>query len=312
MLGDQVELGDDPGRDEVGRGDHPCGPAAGPGGLRDGAPERRDRGRARHVVTTSDDVVNSAGISGDRTVRAVGSNVDGRRPDDQIDGSAVSSVPGCRDRCRSPDAPVCTSGTTPNPKLGQPAHVSYLVSGLSTMYCIGVESGDVHLNISSPGWAKHARATSRAVERRGDGGHLQLLVLRPGRSAGAGCSAAPSPAPARRQQCGGMVIQADLGFAGHPAGEVVGAGEPLNPEFIEQARQAWGVTIRNGFGQTDQRPGRQRSGHCHTGTSGPGTRTAASPTSGAPTTCSSRPTTGSRRSSWRACCWSTTRSPRRR
>ena len=33
--------------------------------------------------------------------------------------------------------------------------------------------------------------------------------------------------------------------------EVVGAGEPLNPEVIERVRQAWGLTIRDGYGQTE-------------------------------------------------------------
>jgi len=33
--------------------------------------------------------------------------------------------------------------------------------------------------------------------------------------------------------------------------EAVSAGEPLNPEVIAQVRDAWGVTIRDGFGQTE-------------------------------------------------------------
>jgi acetyl-CoA synthetase len=33
--------------------------------------------------------------------------------------------------------------------------------------------------------------------------------------------------------------------------EVTGAGEPLNPEVIEQVRNAWGLTIRDGYGQTE-------------------------------------------------------------
>lgn len=33
--------------------------------------------------------------------------------------------------------------------------------------------------------------------------------------------------------------------------EVTGAGEPLNPEVIEQVRAAWGLTIRDGYGQTE-------------------------------------------------------------
>ena len=49
-----------------------------------------------------------------------------------------------------------TSGTTSQPKLVGHTHASYPVGHLSTMYWIGIEPGDVHLNISSPGWAKHA------------------------------------------------------------------------------------------------------------------------------------------------------------
>jgi acetyl-CoA synthetase len=50
-----------------------------------------------------------------------------------------------------------------------------------------------------------------------------------------------------------MLVQADLGaFRGRiPLREVVGAGEPLNPEVIEQVEKAWGVTVRDGFGQTE-------------------------------------------------------------
>ena len=49
-----------------------------------------------------------------------------------------------------------TSGTTSKPKLVLHSHQSYPVGHLSTMYWIGLKPGDIHLNISSPGWAKHA------------------------------------------------------------------------------------------------------------------------------------------------------------
>ena len=49
-----------------------------------------------------------------------------------------------------------TSGTTAKPKLVVHTHQSYPVGHLSTMYWIGLKPGDVHLNIVSPGWAKHA------------------------------------------------------------------------------------------------------------------------------------------------------------
>jgi acetyl-CoA synthetase len=33
--------------------------------------------------------------------------------------------------------------------------------------------------------------------------------------------------------------------------ECLAAGEPLNPEVIEQVRQAWDITVRDGYGQTE-------------------------------------------------------------
>ena len=49
-----------------------------------------------------------------------------------------------------------TSGTTAKAKLVLHTHQSYPVGHLSTMYWIGIQESDIHQNISSPGWAKHA------------------------------------------------------------------------------------------------------------------------------------------------------------
>ena len=48
-----------------------------------------------------------------------------------------------------------------------------------------------------------------------------------------------------------MLIQADLERWHLRCARCVGAGEPLNPEVIEQVRAAWGITIRDGYGQTE-------------------------------------------------------------
>jgi acetyl-CoA synthetase len=50
-----------------------------------------------------------------------------------------------------------------------------------------------------------------------------------------------------------MLIQEDLAaFRGRLAlRELIGAGEPLNPEIIDRVRAAWGLTVRDGFGQTE-------------------------------------------------------------
>ena len=119
------------------------------------------------------------------------------------------------------------------------------------MYWIGLRPGDVHLNISSPGWAKHAWSNVFAPWLAG----ATVLVYNYARFDAAALmrvmaehrvSTFCAPPTVWR-----MLIQADLTLLRTPPREVVGAGEPLNPEVIEQVRRAWGVTIRDGFGQTE-------------------------------------------------------------
>jgi acetyl-CoA synthetase len=144
-----------------------------------------------------------------------------------------------------------TSGTTARPKLVEHTHASYPVGHLSTMYWIGLEPGDVHLNISSPGWAKHAWSNVFAPWNaqacvfihnytRFDAPRLLAEMQR--------CGVTSFCAPPTVWR---MLIQSDLSALRTPPRLAVGAGEPLNPEVIEQVRRAWDVTIRDGFGQTE-------------------------------------------------------------
>jgi acetyl-CoA synthetase len=119
------------------------------------------------------------------------------------------------------------------------------------MYWIGLLPGDVHLNISSPGWAKHAWSSVFAPWLAG----ATALVFNYSRFDAAALmrvmaqhevSTFCAPPTVWR-----MMIQADLTQLATPPREAVGAGEPLNPEVIEQVRRGWGVTIRDGFGQTE-------------------------------------------------------------
>ena len=119
------------------------------------------------------------------------------------------------------------------------------------MYWIGLEPGDVHLNISSPGWAKHAWSNVFAPLTA----EACVLVMNFARFDAAGvldvldrCQVTSFCAPPTVWR---MLIQADLSGLRHPPAKVVGAGEPLNPEVIEQVERAWGVRIRDGFGQTE-------------------------------------------------------------
>jgi acetyl-CoA synthetase len=144
-----------------------------------------------------------------------------------------------------------TSGTTSRPKLVEHTQISYPVGHLTTMYWIGLQPGDVHLNISSPGWAKHAwscffapwlaEATVMVYNYARFDAAALLGVLREQH-----VTTFCAPPTVWR-----MLINADLSGGCGDLRELIGAGEPLNPEVIEQVRKAWGLTIRDGFGQTE-------------------------------------------------------------
>jgi acetyl-CoA synthetase len=144
-----------------------------------------------------------------------------------------------------------TSGTTAKPKLVQHTHVSYPVGHLSTMYWLGLRPGDVHLNLSSPGWAKHAwssffapwnaESTIVAMQTaRFDAAQLLRELER--------CEVTSFCAPPTVWRA---LIQLPLKDAKVKLRELLSAGEPLNPEVIAQVRNAWGLTIRDGYGQTE-------------------------------------------------------------
>jgi acetyl-CoA synthetase len=144
-----------------------------------------------------------------------------------------------------------TSGTTSRPKLVRHTQVSYPVGHLSTMWWLGVQPGDVHLNISSPGWGKHAWSNFFApflaqatvfVFNYDRFDASTLMKVMDTHQVTTFCA----PPTVWR-----MLIQADLSQLSHPPRELLGAGEPLNPEVITKVRRAWGGTIRDGFGQTE-------------------------------------------------------------
>jgi acetyl-CoA synthetase len=223
--------------------------------------DRVARGQVRHVITDAAGVPKFAAVPGDWT-RIV---VDG----DAASAASAVSAPGWHayssafsgsgsfvsegvTRASDPLLLYFTSGTTALPKLVAHTQVSYPVGHLSTMYWVGIQPGDVHLNLSSPGWAKHAWSNVYAPWNAG----ATVLVLNYQRfsassllAALGSCQVTTFCAPPTVWR---MLIQAELGAADVSSlRECVAAGEPLNPEVIEQVRKAWGITVRDGFGQTE-------------------------------------------------------------
>ena len=247
MLGNQVELWESMlAVMKLGAVIMPTTTAVGPADLTD----RIARGRARHVVCNAADVGRFDDVPGDYTRFSVG-DADGWT--DLRAAAERQHVP-VEHPGTAPGDPLLlyfTSGTTSRPKLVEHTQVSYPVGHLSTMYWLGLRPGDVHLNISSPGWAKHAwscffapwiaEATAFVHNvRRFDAAAL-LRLLRE-RKVTTFCA----PPTVWR-----MLINADLSGGPGSLREVIGAGEPLNPEVIEQVRRAWGLTLRDGYGQTE-------------------------------------------------------------
>ncbi|MFJ5222262.1 AMP-binding protein [Streptomyces sp. NPDC088400] len=245
----------------------PATPLLGQADLRD----RIERGRAGHVIVRSEDTVKFADIQGGFTRIVVGgeSGASGTGgASDSTDAASGRAAPGWRpyqsayerpatfepDGVTHADDPLMlyfTSGTTARPKLVEHTHGSYPIGHLATMYWIGLRPGDVHLNIASPGWAKHAwsnlfapwNAEATVFIHNYTRFDPVRLMAEMDRSEVTSFCAPPT--------VWRMLIQADLSQLRTPPREAVAAGEPLNPEVIETVRRAWGVTIRDGFGQTE-------------------------------------------------------------
>jgi acetyl-CoA synthetase len=213
--------------------------------------DRMERGRVRHVIAQVSEAHKFEGVTGNYTRIAVGGSIDGWHDFDDCRRVLSVFTPKGDTRANDPLLLYFTSGTTAQPKLVLHSHQSYPVGHLSTMYWIGLQRGDVHWNISSPGWAKHAWSCFFAPWNAG----ATVFVYNYERfSAKAAletvqrCGVTSLCAPPTVWR---MLIKEDLTQWQPPLRELVGAGEPLNPEVIEQVERAWGIRIRDGFGQSE-------------------------------------------------------------
>ncbi len=216
------------------------------------------RGEVRHVVAEAAQVAKFTDVPGEWTRVVVGGASDGWHS--YADAALVAAEEFTPDRRDAggrpklllyfhlgarPPSPSWSCTRTPATRLGH----------LSTMYWIGIKPGDVHAeHLPRPGWAK--RRVVATSSPRGTPQATILILNQASGSAPPGCCGALGDcrvstfcAPPTVWR---MLIQADLSAANTTAlRECVAAGEPLNPEVIEQVRKAWGITVRDGFGQTE-------------------------------------------------------------
>ncbi len=213
--------------------------------------ERLRRGNVRHVVADPPGAERFTGIEGEYTRIVAGGEAPGWIAFGDAYAETAAFTPDGVTRADDPLLLYFTSGTTAEPKLVLHTQTSYPVGHLSTMYWIGLREGDVHMNISSPGWAKHAWSSVFAPWNAGAtvfvhnyqrfAARRTLEVI--ARHHVTTLCAAPT--------VWRMLILEDLAAYEVALRELVGAGEPLNPEVIERVRAAWGITIRDGYGQTE-------------------------------------------------------------
>jgi acetyl-CoA synthetase len=213
--------------------------------------DRFDRGAVKHVIATASATPKFEVFDGPWTRIAVGGVAAGWLDYAGSRAAPDAFVPDGPTRATDPLFLYFTSGTTSKPKLVLHSHESYPAGHLSTMYWIGLKPGDVHWNISSPGWAKHAWSCFFAPWNAGATvfiynyarfnapAALEMLVRKK-------VTSLCAPPTVWR-----MLMQQDLARYATSLRELVGAGEPLNPEVIDIVRRAWNITIRDGFGQTE-------------------------------------------------------------
>jgi acetyl-CoA synthetase len=216
--------------------------------------DRLERGKARHVVAMGAATERFAKLPGDYT-RIVVDGVDGEAegwvPYQRAYEEAAEFEPDGETQATDPFLLYFTSGTTALPKLVLHTHESYPVGHLATMYWIGIRSGDVHLNISSPGWAKHAWSCFFAPWNAGATIFIHSYSRFDAKAtlaAVARCGVTTLCAPPTVWR---MMVLEDLEAYRGQLRELASAGEPLNPEVIEKVRRWWHLTIRDGYGQTE-------------------------------------------------------------
>ncbi|WP_287441326.1 AMP-binding protein [Algoriella sp.] len=144
-----------------------------------------------------------------------------------------------------------TSGTTGMPKVVVHTHFTYPVGGFTTSSWVGMKPGDLHYNISQPGWAKFFWSSFFAPWNMGAtilGYHTdkfnskeQLQTIQD-----LGVTTFCAPPTALR-----VLILEDLKQYNFKLRQCVAAGEPLNPEIIDVWKEGTGIVIRDGYGQSE-------------------------------------------------------------
>jgi acyl-coenzyme A synthetase/AMP-(fatty) acid ligase len=168
--------------------------------------------------------------------------------------SATVNLPREPTRGDEPMMIYFTSGTVGYPKMVLHTHTSYPIGHIVTgKYWLDLKPTDLHWNLSDTGWAKAAYsnlfgpwvmgAAMFTFDGRGRFDARQTLELLERYPISTFCA----PPTAYR-----LLVLEDLSrYRLSALRHCTGAGEPLNPEVIEAWQRGTGLTIRDGYGQTE-------------------------------------------------------------
>ncbi|WP_413533506.1 AMP-binding protein [Empedobacter brevis] len=144
-----------------------------------------------------------------------------------------------------------TSGTTGMPKVVVHTHYTYPLGGFTTASWVGMKKGDLHYNISQPGWAKFFWSSFFAPWNMGAtilGYHADKFVPKEQLQTIQDLEVTTFCAPPTAFR---VLILEDLKSYQFKLRQCVAAGEPLNPEIIDVWKEGTGITIRDGYGQSE-------------------------------------------------------------
>ena len=145
-----------------------------------------------------------------------------------------------------------TSGTTGKPKMTVHTQASYGIAHFTTgKFWLDQKPDDLHWNISDTGWAKAAWSSYFGPFICGSCVFVDEADFNPGRTLEI-LQRFPVTTMCGAPTIYRMLVQQDLSaFQPMALRHCVAAGEPLNPEVIETWRDATGITVRDGYGQTE-------------------------------------------------------------
>ncbi len=220
--------------------------------------DRLTRGQVRVVVTSAEHTARIDAVISDTHLDITKIAVD-IHPQSQLSWQEYANSHSAQARYEATqltraDEPLLlyfTSGTTSKPKLVEHTHTSYPVGHLSTVYWLGLRANEVHWNISSPGWGKHAWSSFFAPWSVGACVFIFNMARFDAQRVLQQLTSTPITSLCAPPTVWRLLIQEKLSDHDVSLRELMSAGEPLNPEVIAQVKDAWGVTIRDGYGQTE-------------------------------------------------------------